>query len=172
MKNVLLIFVLLFFVSCSRLFFAPGITTENLGHQKIKNIDGKVGKIRFSRGLGNLNVGQGGTEIYYIKDKNDIFGPVHIEWENESGKKFSKDFTIDKSQIPYDRKFRYRWKDIIFFFYDDDVEMHIVQSWPDQYVIQKREARKAEAIAKSKEEESKNKNNKNSKNYKKPTKTP
>ena len=45
--------------------------------------------------------GKGGfQQSFGLKNRSDLFGPVHAEWENAKGEKVSKDFVFNKSDFP------------------------------------------------------------------------
>ncbi len=130
-------------VSCAPIS-SPGIKFENYSYGFIRNIKGNWNKINIL-GSTELNPGQSSSENFYLKSKSEIFGPVHLQWENAAGKKFTKDFIFEESQLDFDRKHGYIGKDIYFYFTQEGVEMHISQGWPDQYILQKRRKGLAES---------------------------
>ena len=71
------------------------------------------------------------------------------------GRKLTKDFVLEKSQLDFDKKQGYIGKNIYFYFTQEDVDMYISQGWPDQYLFQKKEKRQAEVQQKLKVKKSK-----------------
>ncbi len=136
-RNIFLALIVFFISSCAPLL-APGVSYENYSYGDIKNIKGSLNVLHLKE-LGNLRRGSSAGEIFYIRDKNDIYGPIHIEWENESGRKFSKDFILDKSKLTYDKKTHYSEKNISFFFYNEYVELYITNDYTDNYIARKRD---------------------------------
>ncbi len=126
-------------VSCAPIS-SPRISLENDSYGFIHNIKGNWNKINIL-GRTKLNPGQSSSENFYLKSKSEIFGPVHLQWENAAGKKFTKDFIFEESQLSFDRKNGYIEKNICFYFTQEGVETYISQGWPDRCAIQKREGK-------------------------------
>ncbi len=146
-----LIFIAL--VSCAPIS-SPSISFENYS-------DKYIDKVQFNWNghtpwpVGKMRPGQSFSENFYLRSKSAIFGPVHLEWENAAGQKFTKDFVFEKSQLDFDKKHGYIGKDIYFYFTQEGVEMYVSQGWPDQYLFQKKEKRQAEVQQKFKIKKSK-----------------
>ena len=140
-------------VSCAPIF-SPGVNFENYS-------DKYIDKVQFNWNgyspwaSGKIYPGRSFGQTFYIRKKSDIFGPVHLEWENAVGRKLTKDFVLEKSQLDFDKKQGYIGKNIYFYFTQEDVDMYISQGWPDQYLFQKKEKRQAEVQQKLKVKKSK-----------------
>jgi len=72
------------------------------------------------------NCGGGGHQSFNIYQESDFFGPVHVEWENASGKKLTKDFIFKKEDLP-SYKYRHQahvYSYVTLYFTQSDVEYY------------------------------------------------
>jgi hypothetical protein len=92
------ILVLLSLSSCMQ-ELSPSVNFRNVSTQKIYNIRGIWGRYYLS-GENRLAPGGGASQNFAIDNKSDFFGPVHLEWENAVGKKFTKDFVFKREELP------------------------------------------------------------------------
>jgi hypothetical protein len=78
---------------------SPAVYFQNVSTNKIYNIKGTWGRYYLS---GENRIAPGGvaSQNFAIDNKSDFFGPVHLEWENAAGKKFTKDFVFKRNELP------------------------------------------------------------------------
>ena len=95
---ILKILILLTVTSCMQ-ELSPAVSFNNVSTQKIYNIRGTWNRYYLS-GENRLAPGGGASQNFAIDDKSDFYGPVHLEWENAAGKKFTKDFVFKKEELP------------------------------------------------------------------------
>jgi hypothetical protein len=127
MKKIfsILLFVILIHsaTACSRPVSSPVIVFENLSSNYIKNVNGNWNGYRLHGGPSILTPGQSGSENFILQKPSDLFGPVHIEWENAQRKKIVKEFVFRQEQLP---EFGSNTSDWIWFYLgQEDLEMFI-----------------------------------------------
>lgn len=128
--------------SCSHPVSSPAIGMFNLSDNYIKNIEGTWNGESL---VGHMNVmepGNNGSENFILKHPSDLFGPVHLEWENSSGQKIVKEFVFKKEQLPNfhnyrgsnpNHKFgRTTFDNIYLFFGQNDVEIFVERDGGDE----------------------------------------
>ena len=87
-------------VACHPYKTSPGITYRNYSEDYLHNIEVNWNGYRLRGGKTNMNPGDSSGENFLLRKKSDLFGPVHIEWENAQKKKIVKDFLFTKEQMP------------------------------------------------------------------------
>jgi len=95
---ILKILTLIFLTSCMQ-ELSPSVSFNNVSTKKIYNLKGTWGEY-YLHGQDRLVPGGGASQNFAIDNKSDFFGPVHLEWENASGKKFTKDFVFKREELP------------------------------------------------------------------------
>lgn len=75
---------------------------------------------------GPMNRCGGGLEQNFnIRGESDLFGPVHVEWQNAKGETLTKDFTFTKKDFPtFTRKGHYVYHYVVLYFTQSDVEYY------------------------------------------------
>ena len=134
MKNILRILVFLALInlinSCSSRVSSPWISVTNQSNNYIRNIKGSWNGYGFGGWLERAP-GNSASENFILEKKSDIYGLVHIEWENAEGGKIVKEFTFTKEMFP-DFRIDHRCKThglvfghIYFFLTQEDIKMLI-----------------------------------------------
>ena len=102
-NKIILIFIIIlnFLISSCALYppRSPAIYFSNVSNDYIRNVKGNLNGY-YLHDQTRLIPSKGASQIFNVESKKDIFGPVHLEWENASGKKFTKDFIFTKEELP------------------------------------------------------------------------
>ena len=123
-----------FISSCSARVASPGIWIVNQSDNYIRNIKFNWNGYAVTSGFyADRTPSQGGSQNFILEKKSDLFGPVHLEWEDAEGKKIVKEFEFKKEQLPYfqnnqnpTKNFGRRTFDSIYFFLtQDDFKMFV-----------------------------------------------
>jgi hypothetical protein len=121
--KILLILVFMSFISsCSARVSSPAVNIFNQSDDYIYNIKGRWNGYVFARWQ-ERTPGINSSENFILEKESDLFGPVHLEWENAQGKKLTKEFEFKKEQMPNFHKGKYGRGNIYFFFTQEDVKM-------------------------------------------------
>ena len=101
--KILLILIFMSFISsCSARVASPGIWIVNQSDNYIRNIKFNWNGYAVTSGFyADRTPSQGGSQNFILEKKSDLFGPVHLEWEDAEGKKIVKEFEFKKEQLPY-----------------------------------------------------------------------
>ena len=130
MKKFCVMFVAaLILGSCANAYLSPSVRIQNSSPDgsEIRNIQVVWNGYYLLKESGPYNVcAWGGGQSFALRNKSDLFGPVHAEWENAKGEKVFKDFLFEKSDFPsFAKGEKYRpheYPYIILFFTQTDVE--------------------------------------------------
>lgn len=131
-KNVLIILTLLFVSSCGPKL-SPSVYIGNMSNQNLISV--KVDwNSKYSILSHNIIPGGGGSYNFWVKGSSDFFGPVHIEWENAAGKKFTQDFVFKKEELPsidkknlYNRVMLYFTQDSLEYYSSDNLDFNKIE---------------------------------------------
>ena len=98
-KILLLKITLLLLLSSCMQELSPAIYFNNVSTKRIYNVKGTWGEY-YIHGQNRIAPGGSASQNFAMDDKSDFFGPVHLEWENATGKKFTKNFIFKKKELP------------------------------------------------------------------------
>lgn len=127
MKKVLRISLSIFFIyfinSCSCRLSSPSIGITNQSDDYIYHLNGFWNGYKIGWKNREMEPGNFGSQNFTLEKRSDLFGTVHLEWENASGKTIIKEFEFKKEQFPnFSRKNR---GIIELFFTQEDVKILI-----------------------------------------------
>lgn len=89
--------------ACSVYKISPSISFRNYSEDYIYHLKGHWNGYRLVQLDDNqypLPPGSSGMESFTLRKKSDLFGPVHIEWQNAKKEKIVKEFIFTKEQMP------------------------------------------------------------------------
>lgn len=124
-SRIFAIFAMIFLFSCSGLSskeIGPSIYFSNISSKKIKNIRAYWSGTQLS--LPSLVPGDSRSQNFYIRDANDFFGNVRINWTMENGRSKVKEFLIGKIHLPNFANEDYKYVQI----YLDEDEAEVITS--------------------------------------------
>lgn len=111
-------------ISCKTFYDSPMVSFNNFSSDGsiIKNIKVIWNGYHLLEGTYPMVVcGGGGGQNFALRNKSDLFGPVHVEWKNAKGEKITKDFIFKKSDLT---SYPYYLSHIYLFFTQNDVEYY------------------------------------------------
>jgi hypothetical protein len=103
----------------------PSIDYGNFsyGGRAIKNVKARFNKF-YPFGASELGFCATNSQSHRIDSYSDLFGPVHIEWENAKGEKLTKDLMFTKEQLPSIKSRKPFLSSVYLYFTQSDVHLY------------------------------------------------
>lgn len=118
MKKLLRVLFYMFLINsitfCSSITRSPHISFENASDNYIYKPTGTWNGYRLAGGQLEMFPALSGSEIFTFQHHSDLFGAIHIEWQNARKEKIVKEFMFKKDLLPgFSQKYQNDW---IFFY--------------------------------------------------------